>query len=334
MPGLDVFNSDAFSVAALTAAINEVPDGQAVPTVIDALFEEEGITTTQVWIEKQNDTLSLVPAVPRGAPADTASLDRRNALSFATLHLPVRSAVMADEVQNLRAFGSESEVEQVQRRVNEKLSKMRRNIQSTITFHRMGAIKGQILDADGTTVLLDIYSAFGVTQPTQSMALTTSTTKVRKNALAAKRKAEKAIGNSAVITGWLALCGEGFFDELISHEDVKAAYDRWQDGDMLRNDPRDGFSFAGIRWREIYGKVGSVEFIGTDDAYLIPLGVPEMFITRYAPADYVETVNTLGLPFYAKQEPMPFGKGIELEAQSNPLNLCTRPAAVVKLTKV
>ncbi len=57
-----------------------------------------------------------------------------------------------------------------------------------------------------------------------------------------------------------------------------------------------------------------------------------MFITRYAPADYVETVNTVGIPYYSKAEAMRFNKGIELESQSNPLNLNTRPGAVVRLT--
>ena len=59
----------------------------------------------------------------------------------------------------------------------------------------------------------------------------------------------------------------------------------------------------------------------------------ERFITRYAPADYMETVNTIGLPLYAKQELMRMNKGVELEAQSNPLNLRTKPRAVIKLTK-
>lgn len=58
------------------------------------------------------------------------------------------------------------------------------------------------------------------------------------------------------------------------------------------------------------------------------------FITRYAPANYTETVNTMGLPMYAKAEPRKFNKGFDIEAQTNPLNLCTRPGAIVKLTKV
>ena len=46
----------------------------------------------------------------------------------------------------------------------------------------------------------------------------------------------------------------------------------------------------------------------------------------------METANTLGLPKYAKQEALRMNRGVEFEAQSNPLNLCTRPAAIIKLT--
>ena len=44
-----------------------------------------------------------------------------------------------------------------------------------------------------------------------------------------------------------------------------------------------------------------------------------------------ETVNTLGQAYYAKQEPKDFGKGIDVETQSNPIHICTRPAVPVKL---
>jgi hypothetical protein len=47
----------------------------------------------------------------------------------------------------------------------------------------------------------------------------------------------------------------------------------------------------------------------------------------------METVNTIGLPYYAKQERIPFDKGVQLELQSNPLHICTKPRAIIKLTK-
>jgi hypothetical protein len=72
--------------------------------------------------------------------------------------------------------------------------------------------------------------------------------------------------------------------------------------------------------------------VNADQAQLVPEGVPELFKSAFAPADYMETVNTLGIPYYSKLETMPFGKGVAGEAQSNPLHLCTRPLAIIRLT--
>lgn len=333
MPDLNVFEGDAFSTISLTKAINTAPDGQKVPTLIDSLFEEEGISTTAVFIERDNDSLSLVPAKDRGAPADVTVGSKRDKIPFQTFHLPTRGKILADEVQNIRAFGSETEMESVEAMVQKHLMKMRNRIDATIRFQRAGAITGKIYDADGTKVLLDLHDRFGITQKTQAMALSTDTTKVLQKVTDAKRKAEDNIGDSGVITGWMAICGRGFFDAFTNHPVVEKAFDRFNDGQFLRDDKRmSGFSFGGVMWQEFYGKVGSIEFVGANEAYLVPLGVDGLFITNFAPADYMETVNTNGLPYYASQELLPHNKGVDLEAQSNPLSLCTRPGAVIKLT--
>ena len=41
---------------------------------------------------------------------------------------------------------------------------MNRWMDATLEHHRMGGLRGRILEADGTTVLTDIFAAFGVTQ--------------------------------------------------------------------------------------------------------------------------------------------------------------------------
>ncbi len=329
MPTMDIFNNDAFSVSSLTKAINEQPH---VPGRIGALglFSEEGITTTSIQIEKVGETLSLVPAGERGAPASPASGDKRTMVSFNAIHLPQRSTILADSIQNVRAFGSENELETVQNVVNQRLAKQRRKLDATIEYQRMGAIKGLILDADGATELVNLFTQFGVTQQTLDMDLG-GATDARVKSIAAKRLVEAALGNGTY-SGLRAMCASDFFDALISDADVKAAYDRYMDGEMLRNDPRGGFFFAGVYWEEYRGTVGGTDFVGSGEAYLVPEGVPDLFVTHYAPADYMETVNTIGLPYYAKQEELRMGKGIDLESQSNPISICTRPRAIVKLT--
>lgn len=331
MPTLDIFNNDAFSVQSLTAAINQAPDGQSVPTLLDSLYAEEGIITTAVSIERDGDSLALVPAGTRGAVADLTVGEKRDMLDFSTIQLATSATVLADEVQNVRAFGKESEVETVLNLVNKRAQKMRRRIESTITYHRVGAITGKVFDANGTKVLLDVHSRFGIVQQEVNFDLATSTSNVMQKIRDAKRKAEDALGDSGMITGWIAVCGRTWYDALISHQKVEKAFERWNDGQFMRQDNRVDFAFGGVNFKEFYGKVGNIDFIGMNDAYLIPMGVADMFISRFAPADYMETVNTLGLPFYVKHELLRMDKGVELEAQSNPLNLCTRPKAIIRL---
>jgi hypothetical protein len=330
MPSLDIFNGDAFSVQSLTKSLNDLPH---MPTRLGELgyFSEEGINTTMVSIEKQGTTLSLVPAGERGGVAKPGLKDKRTLIPFKCVHLPQTGGVNADEVQNIRAFGSESELESVQNLVNKELRRIRRNLDATLEYQRMGAIKGQILDADGSTVLLDLYTTFGVAQQTHSLILGTSTTKVRNKVVEAKRKVEAALGGLQY-KSLRVLCSPAFFDALVAHATVEAAFDRWNSGDFLRQDQRGGFYFAGVFWEEYRGTVNGIDFIASGDAYMIPEGVSDLFIMNFAPADYMETVNTMGLPFYAKQEPRDMNKGIDIDSQSNPLTICTRPAAIVKLT--
>lgn len=331
MPALDVFEQDAFSVQSLSAAINEQP---YVPGRIGmlGLFDESGITTTSMMIEKDGATLKLVSASERGAPGQTTNSDKRKMVSFPSVHLQENASILADEIQNVRAFGSESDLQTVETIVNQRLAKMRRQLDATLEYHRVGAIKGKVLDADGSTELLDLFTAFGLTQQTVAMALGTASTKVRTKVLQALKKMEDKLG-SVPMSGVRVFCGATFWEEFIEHDAVKAAYDRWMDGDFLRQDPRAAFPFAGATWERYRGKVGSVAYVGDDEAYMVPEGVPDMFITNFSPADYMEAANTVGLPYYAKQELMRMGKGVDLEAQSNPVTICTRPDAVIKLTR-
>lgn len=329
---LDMFRSDAFGVVALTDAINKQP---YVPGRVSQLgiFEETGIPTTYIAIEEVDGTLKLIADTPRGAPGQQVVKDKRKLRNLRVPHLPTEDRINADEVQNVRQFGTSDQLGTVQAVVNGRLGAMARNLDATMEFHRIGAIKGTILDADGSTVLVNLFTEFGVVQDTVNFELTTGSTKVRNKCTAVARLIETALG-AATYRYIHCLCGAAFFDELVEHAEVKKAYERWLAGEALRADVRKGFFFGDILFEEYRGKVGSTDFVGTNDAHFFPVGVPGLFVTRFAPADYVETINTLGLPRYAKQAvDQRFQKFVDLEAQTNPINLCTRPKVLVKGTR-
>ena len=325
---LDVFKDDAFSLTSLTLAINQLP---YQPRRLGALglFSAEGITTTTAVIEYQQGNLALLPTVPRGGPATKARAAKRNVKSFAVPHIPLEDTILPEDVQNVRAFGSENVLEGVAAVVNNRLAAMRQSHEATLEYHRVGAIQGKVLDADGTTELFDLFTLFGLTETEAEFSLLDSSADILTECIAAKRSIEAALGNTPY-QRIHALCGADFFDAFISHPAVKTAYARWQEGAFLRNDPRDGFEFGGILWEEYRGSVSGQSFIGSEVARFVPSGVDGLLIHRWAPADFMETVNTVGLEVYAKQERLPLDRGILLHTQSNPLTICTRPKCLVK----
>jgi hypothetical protein len=327
---LDIFNNDAFGLSQLTLAMQDM---QHTPTLLGdlGLFNEQGISTTSVMIEKIGQSFTLVAAAERGSPGAPVGNQKRTLKSFSTVHLPQRGAVNADEVLGVRAFGTETELQTVQGIVNAKLQKLRRNIDLTFEWQRMGALKGQVLDADGATVLLDLFNEFGVVQNTLSFALGVDTTKVKQKCLDLERMIEDEL-DGIVSSGTQVLCSKEFFDALVQHPAVEKAFEFYNSQMKSESQRKTGFEFGNVTFREYRGKVGGLRFIAAGEAYAVPVGIPDLFIARFAPADYVETVNTVGLPYYAKQWMEQPNKRVELEAQSNPLFMNTRPRTVVKLT--
>ena len=348
MSMLDVFNSDVFGTVSLTTALNKLP---FAPSFLGnmGLFSRRSITDRNAVIEERHGVLALVPTSARGTAVNTENRPDRIARSFLCPHVQLNEGVLAEDVQSVRAFGSENQMETVAQLVNDRLMSMRQNIEVTREWHRAGAIQGVVKDADTSTDIYDLFTIFGITQKTVDFVLGTATTDTKAKVTEVIRHIENALGGTA-FTGIVCVCGDAFWDAFVSHDSVKEAFARWQGlvdgastgGLFERTSQRGGaggfagpggqagFNYGGVTWFNYRGNIGGTPFIPTTDARFFPMGAPGVFEEIYAPADYVETVNTMGQEMYAKQERMHMDKGIELEVQSNPLILCSRPAVLVR----
>jgi len=336
MPAMDIFNDDGFSCQSMTAKVNKEPFR---PGQIGALgvFEEDGVTTTIVSVEERNGKLSLIEPSERGGPGETTDDEDRNLIPFEIDHYQRDDAIKADEVQNVRAFGTEGDLETVDNRVMTKLRRHLGDLDMTLEHQRVGAIKGIVTSKSGK-VLHNLYDRFGIAVPAPvSLELDVDTTEV-----------DKVIKNDVIFsleddldvpyTGIHAMCGRDFITALWAHKRVRETFLNHVGAETLRGVMPDKFDFGGITWEryktgaKATADAGGSPYIANDEARLIVTGVPELFITRFAPADYEETVNTIGLPRYANQYPMPNNKGRNLEVQSNPISICTQPKALRRLT--
>lgn len=328
---LDVFKQDAFSILSLTDAINKLPfiPGRA-GKVID--WSESGVPTTSIAIEEVNGVLQLVNPSPRGGPGASVPKQKRVARSLSVPHYQVDDAIYAEEVQGVRAFGQENQTQTVFARVTERMQQhIQLTLDPTLEYQRVGALKGIIVNQDAST-LYNLFNEFNVAQPAE-VAFDFGNKKdgdIRATCTAIVRTIATALGGGT-FTGVYAFCSDSFWDALIKNAEVRATYLQQEAASQLREGVAySTLNFGGITFENYRGAVGNTKFITDDKANFFPVGSPGLWRTVYAPADYIETVNTIGLPRYAKQWQMENGKGVNMECQSNPLSYCTRPGVLVQ----
>jgi hypothetical protein len=352
---LDIFSSNpAFSVTSMTLALNRFP---FQPGRIGALglYTPKRLSTVSTTIEIQAGRLAFVPSTPRGAPPAQNVEDRRELVPFLIPHFPLADTLMADEIQGVRAFGTEDQLEALSTKMDEKLAGMGRKHDVTLEYLRLGGVKGVVItrtnrDTGAPEVAIDLRAAFGFggkplpgTPPVaggidvawpifippatdlvdlQTIALTGDLTQLT---LDVARLIADRLG-AGTFTGIHGIAGRRFFDAFAKHPEVRSTYLNQPAADRLR-DPlwRSVIQFREVTIEEYRGQVGPVRFVPDDLCYFFPTGVADLFVEAYAPADYIETVNTIALPRYAKQAVMDFGKGIMIETQQNVLPICTQP---------
>ncbi|MGL4755650.1 MAG: major capsid protein [Aeromonadaceae bacterium] len=329
--------SGKFTVQNLTAAINKTKVAKRRLAQL-GIFEEKGIATTSVDVELKSSKLMIVAEKTRGAEGDKLEAADRDIKSFRCSYLPVAGEILADDLQDKRAFGEGYQNgeggEQWDEVIAEETTRMRESLELTIEMQRMGALSGKVLGKTGN-VIHDLFAVFGLDEADAIDVIDFNTDKGARNQLAASLRASKKNQAGVAATKYRALCSASFMDKLLEDEGFRKAYDRYQDSVAMREDVRGGVVWDGIIWEEHTEEYPDGELmIPEGEARLIPENNKGLFLTRFAPAPYAETVNKKGFPITAKGEMMKFDKGIELEAVSAPLNICTSPLAVRHLKLV
>lgn len=350
----DIFNDEAFSLTSLTAVISDVDHVPGRAGELAFVGVGEGISTTNLAVERVAETLQVIPTTTRGTPSPQAKQDKRNLRAVPVPHIQLEDTLVADQIQNVRQLGSTSTLRGAQQVVNQQLRKLAGSHDLTLERIRLGALKGQILDKDNS-VILDLFDFFDVTRP-QDVSFEdvfvatpdeTDLTTVRTRAQQVTRfiKANLKGGWNSNSRIW-ALCGDNFFDKLIESTSVKGVWDGWASAErrLGANYAHGVYEFAGIYWENYQGtddqhtgsNVVTASAQGTvgidpDECQFLVTGVPGLYAEYYAPADFWDTVNTIGLPRYARQAVDPeFGRWVKLHTQQNPLPICTRPRTLIK----
>ncbi|CAM3328418.1 major capsid protein [Polaromonas hydrogenivorans] len=337
MAHMDVFNQRPFHMVELSAAIQRAP---YTPRFLGNLnlFTPKRVRTPTVSIEGKGGVLSLIQTSERGAPLEEADREGRDIRDFRTVRIARGKTIYATELEGIRAFGTESELQSVQNEVAEVMDGsigLRAAVELTHENMRLGAVQGIVADANGA-VIKNWFTEFGIAQPDEldfdldNASPVAGAVRTQCNAVtrAMKRAAAGAwIDGSTYPVG---LCGDAFWDNLTAHPEVRSTYLNQEGASELRNNVGRAFSSF------MYGDILFINYRGTDDNSTVavntnsckffPAGAPGAFVSAFAPAEFLPFVGQPGQDVYAMvvtdKDRQAWARP---EIYSYPLFICTRP---------
>jgi hypothetical protein len=334
MATLDIFKQDAFRLTSMLQAIREV-DYRPMRLGELGIFTPNPVRTETVAIEKLGETLALIQTSERGAPLDQRKTEKRDIRDFRTVRLAEEDTIYSSELANIRAFGTETELMQVQAEIARRLSGpggLESKIELTLENMRLGAVQGIVKDADGSTIR-NWFTEFGVAQPAEiDFDLDNASPAsgvVRKKCNEVVRAMIKAAKGVWVPGSYVhALCGDAFWDDLTAHSEVRQTYLNTQQAADLRNgNTYEAFAYGGIVWENYRGTDdGTTVGIDTNSAKFFPVNAPGAFLEVFSPGERFGHIGQLGERIYPMIVPdRDRDMWAKIEVYSYPLHICTRP---------
>lgn len=333
MTTMDVFAGDGFSTRELSDAINVIPNQWGRIGEL-GIFVPKPLREPKFEIERKNGHLQLVGSTPRGSAASAQDRGKRDLRPFKTSRFALESRITADDIDGIRAFGSETELMQVQDEIVDRQIELRGSMDITREWLRATALQGLIKDADGSTIL-DLHDAFDVTRTSFDFTFGATTSIVATQLRALKDHIRVSLLGD-VMTKARLLCSSTFFEGLMNDEGFERAHDFQAGLNPLRNDMSEGVEYQGWTIEKYIGEAGVPQedgttvirqFVPDGEALVVLEGTRTTYRQYNAPADYMETVNTPGLDFYSKIMPDPkANRYVDVEAQMNTLPMLMRPA--------
>ena len=332
---------NGFSVADWTEEVNIIPNEWGTIQSL-GLFTDNPVFEQTVVFEEIQKHGGLVVDRVRGERSNVGADATRKLHSFNVPHFPLDDAIYPKDLQGRRAYGAPSEAEQLEAVRVRKMEHIRRNHAWTLEFARAQALTAGTAYAPNGTVNQNWFTEFGVTQTTVNFAFSSPATDI----VAGVESVIAAIQDNAGannMTGMVTLCSPQWFAALISHANVKVAYQYYTStqGSVLRDRMSAGnsplpyhrtFNFAGMDFIEMRDAYNGTPLIPANTAVAVPLGT-DFFRTYYAPAERFGIVNTLGEATYYFESQSLNGTAINIETESNFINAILKPSLVIALTK-
>lgn len=347
-PVLDIFTSDAFSIANLrqvTANVTYVPQALGQMNLFTPQYLEG---TDKVLIYEEDGVIRVIATTERGGPDIKALRDTGRFIGFQTKRLSEVDSVRASE---LLGIADEAQPRIVRTRkaadlLTKRLEKMKSNQAFTKEKHRFGALGGILYDADGTTVLYNYFTEFGLVAPTAiTLNLSTWTEAETADQITnlIYRPMIKSLNQRATPqTRVGAIMDDAAWSKLIRNPAVRKIWELQQQGraiaaaqnPLVQVMPWSEIEFGGVLWMNYRGTDdGTTIALAANEVRFFPIGARDVFDVYWAPGETMADVNEPGREEYTYIQPdvrNNMVSHVDFYLRSYPLYMCIYPKALMK----
>lgn len=325
---------NGFKVTDLTEELVDIPNEYGLINQL-GIFDVEPVTQHTVTFEHSDRVIGLIGDKVRGERNNVSKDPNRVMRSYSIPHFPLDDYITPQDVQGQRAYGEES-VERLAAVQLRKLETIRKSHAITLETARAKMLTSGDIYAPNGTVVGNVYTDFGVTRKEVAMDLSNASTDVLTKQREIVDHIQDSILSGETPTDIIALCSPSYFDKYIAQAGVKEAYKFYTSTqEPLRNGNWTQFRHGDILLLRYNGKFkdstgSTINLIPTDEARYLPLGTADTFKTYFSPANKFDLANTLGEQAYVFVYEDGKGSKIEVESESNLLNIIRRPQCVVR----
>ncbi len=326
-----------FQMVDWTEELLQVPN---TANILDAsgLFDEEGVTQHTITFEEIKEGSNLIVDRVRGERNTVNSGSQRRVRALSIPHFPLDDAILPQDIQGFRAYGSPSEVETEAAVMQRKLKSINKAHAETLEVARWRLLRTGEVYAPSGTVAMNMYTEFGVTRQIVDMDLTNGGTNVinKQEEVLSKIRAAASGENITQVVGYAST---SYFNAYVANAGVQAAYANYQSQqEPLRNrvgalgalawGTRRSFIHGNVLLVEVYESLGGEQLVQDGTCIYVPYGT-SIFKTFFSPANKRSLVNTIGEKAYLFEFEGTRDDKVEVESESNFANICRRPLMVV-----
>jgi hypothetical protein len=350
----------AYDAKFISNMINEMPVGVDPLADLD-LFEFKGTPTRDAWIKVSGMDRCLVPSSKWCCPSDVQHVKATDEFVFGPINVPhtvLKDQIMACDIAGnveLAVGFAQTGLMDLTDILPKRVMTMRDSIEWTLAYRKwMAVTRGIVLDADASTVMLDLFAKFGVTQNTLPLDLQANNSAptylhgwvselLKKMVYAAK---------GAPVIGAKVFLSSADFDKLVALPGYVELWKRCCDlsaavqGAAIGNGLARRFQVGAVEFREVwqpevcnpFDAANPISFIAEGVAHAIPImaqGV-EMYELLAASPMTLATVNQAPTQLYfyrdwdiEDQSRQVVGRGSQVEMNAIPI--VKRPATLINV---